>query len=736
MKRITALLFASLFFFMAMTSCNSSKKEMNNPFFSEWTTPYGVPPFDSIRVEHFQPAFERALSLHNAEIEAIVSNGEEPTFENVILAFDNAGRDLERVSLVFDMLSSAESNAELQSLQEELLPMRSAHEDEILMNDDLFQKVKTLYTQRQNLNLDALQLRLLEKTYKEFVRSGALLEKKEKARLKDINEELSLRSVKFNNNILAENNAFVMEIGEEDLVGIPLGVREQAFAMAEEMGKKGRWVFTLHKPSMIPFLTHSRNRALREKIYRAYLNRGNNDNEYDNKENVREMARLRCEKAHLLGFATYADYVIDNQMAEKPRKVYQLLNEIWTPALAKAKGELKQMEKLFRQDNPDSVKFESWDWWHYADKLREQDYSLDEEVLRSYFSLENVQAGIFFLANRLYGLTFRPVLIPVYHPEVSAYEVMDVDNSHLGILYFDFFPRPGKEQGAWCGNYVEQSYQEGKKISPVVSIVTNFTRPTSTSPALLTLDEVETLFHEFGHALHFLFHDVKYRGLSEVEGDFVEFPSQLMENWAFQPEVLKYYATHYRTREVMPHYLMEKMQKTELFNQGFMTTELLAASFTDLDIHSIKDYKEFDPMAFEKNALEERRGLIPQIEPRYRYPYFAHIFGGGYASGYYFYTWSEVLDKDAFEAFRETGDIFNRRVADRLRHRLLEKGGQKDGMSLYRDFRGANPDKKAMLKSKGMWSGKDDEQEPQKAPNPQMLDVKKAEKKAENMIEF
>lgn len=694
-------LFTALLVLMTSVACESGKNSAENPFLTPWETPYGVPPFDKIRAEHFMPAFERAMSLHDAEIDAIVANDDEPTFENVILAYDNAGQMLEQVELVFGMLAAAEKNEQLQALEEEIMPQLAAHEDRIGMNEALFAKVKSVYDRRAALGLDAGQLRLTEKTYQAFVRSGALLDEAGKARLAAINGELALVAVKFGNNILAENNRFVLELDADDLEGLPTAVREQARDKAREADKEGKYLFTLHKPSLIPFLTYSARRDLREKIYKACLNRCNNGDQYDNKQLVNEFVRLRTEKAHLLGYPSYAAYVVADEMAGTTGAVYALLEEIWGPALERARQELTEMEPLFRADVPDG-EFSSWDWWYYAEKLRKQNYSLDEEMLRPYFSLENVQSGIFFLANRLYGITFRPVSVPVYHPEVTAYEVLDADESHLGVLYFDYFPRAGKSQGAWCGNYVEQVYRDGERVAPVVAIVANFTRPTRNAPALLSLDEAETLFHEFGHALHFLFHDVKYRGLSEVEGDFVELPSQVMENWAFEPEVLKHYAVHYRTKEVIPAHLVDKLRRSELFNQGFMTTELVAAALSDMDIHSIENYEEFDVEAFERRALYEKRGLMPQIEPRYRYPYFSHIFDGGYSAGYYFYTWAEVLDKDAFEAFRESGDIMDKRTAERFRRRLLARGGSEDGMSLYRAFRGKDPDKTAMLVARGL----------------------------------
>ena len=694
---------------MAFSGCKTVKNSDENPFFTEWDTPYGVPPFDRIAPEHFMPAFERGMSLHAAEIDAIVSNNDAPTFENVILAYDASGRMLARTELVFGMLCAAETDERMQAIEAQTAPLLAAHADRILLDKRLFAKIKEVYDRRATLGRDAEQSRLLQKTYDAFVRAGALLDDTQKQRLKQINEELSGIGVQYGNHILAENNAFVLELASGDLEGLPAGVRDAAKEKAEAMGRKDKWVFTLHKPSLIPFLTYSARRDLRERIYKAYLNRCNNGDANDNKQLVNDFVRLRTEKARMLGYDSYADYVVSDQMAGTTEAVYALLDEIWTPALDRAKAELAEMDELLQRDQSGAT-FESWDWWYYAEKVRKQKYALDEEMLRPYFALENVRSGAFFLANRLYGITFRPISVPVYHPEVTAYEVLDADESHLGVLYFDFHPRDGKSQGAWCGNYVEQTYENGVRVAPVVSVVANFTRPAGGDPALLTLDETETLFHEFGHALHFLFHDVKYRGLTEVEGDFVELPSQIMENWAFEPELLRHYAVHFRSNEVIPDYLVEKLRRSELFNQGFATTELVAAALTDMDIHSLTTYEPFDVEAFEKRALNERRGLIPQIEPRYRYPYFSHIFDGGYSAGYYFYTWAEVLDKDAFQAFKQSGDLFNRQIADRFRRKLLARGGSEEGMAMYRAFRGADPDKRAMLRSRGLWNDPDEEE--------------------------
>ncbi len=704
MKRIlTIALFATT---MTLSSCDKTVKQSGeNPLIAEWNTPYGIPPFDQIQNEHYAPALKYAMEQHLAEIEAITTNSDEPTFDNVMLAYDRSGELLSRVMLCFEMICAAEKNDYLTEVEEEMMPQLAAHFDQIQMNDALFAKVKTLYDKRATLGLDAEQMRLLEKSYNDFVRSGALLSAEQKEQLKEINAALSLTAVKFGSNLLAETNDFKLVLTHNELDGLPSSVRDAAEEKAKQLGYKNKWVFTLHKPSLIPFLTYSTRRDLREQIYKAYLNRGNNGNENDNKDLINDFIRLRTEKAHLLGYECYADYVISDQMAQNKTAVYDLLGEIWVPALNRAKEELNEMETMFHRDHS-SATFESWDWWYYAEKVRRRNYSLDEEMLRPYFSLDNVRHGIFYLANRLYGITFRPVKIPAYHKECSAFEVLDKDQTLLGVLYFDFFPREGKGAGAWCGYYREPMRDaEGKRIPPVVSIVCNFTRPVGNTPALLNIDETGTLFHEFGHALHFLFSDTKYRGLLGVEGDFVELPSQIMENWAFEPELLAVYATHYRSGDMISQSIIDKLRRSTHFNQGFMTTELTAAALSDLEIHSINKYEEkIDVEAFEYKVLNEKRGLIPQIEPRYRYTYFSHIFDGGYSAGYYFYIWAEVLDKDAFEAFRESSDIFDSRIAERFRREVLSRGGEDDGMNLYRAFRGADPDKTPLLKARGLWN--------------------------------
>ena len=704
MKRFLGL-FALATVIITFISCDKQKSVGENPFFeAEWQTPYGVPPFDRIEFEHYQPAFERGMSLHNEEIVAIVESVEKPSFENTILAFDNSGQMLARVRTVFEMLASADTNEQMQALSSEMMPTLAAHHDAILMNERLFERIKSVYDARNTMKLDAEQRRLVEKIYRQFERSGAMLSADDKQRLKQINEKLTSLSVDFGRNVLAETNAYTLEATQSELLGVPTQVRDAAMDYANSIDKKGKHIFTLQKPSMIPLLTYAQNRELRENIYKAYIARANNGGEHDNNDIIAEMVSLRYEKAKLLGYDSYAHYVISDQMASTPDAVYDLLNQVWEPALEQAKRELERLKPHMSREKNGNEEFESGDWWYYAEKVRNTDYSLKEEDVREYLSLDNVKGGIFFLCNRLYGITFRPLKAPVYHPDCEVYEVIDSDDTPLGALYMDFHPRASKAGGAWCGTYVEQSYKDGKRVLPVVSIVCNFTPSVGSTPALLSIDETETFFHEFGHALHCLFSDVKYRGLSGVEGDFVELPSQIMENWAFATPMLKQYAVHYRRGEVMPDDMIRRIHESAKFNEGFNTTELVAAALSDLDIHSVQSADRIDVAEFERQALTEKRGLIPQIEPRYHYTYFSHIFDGGYSAGYYFYIWAEVLDKDAYQAFVESGDIFDRATAERFRREILSKGGTRAGMDMYRAFRGADPDNRAMLEARGLYT--------------------------------
>ncbi|MBQ2796486.1 MAG: M3 family metallopeptidase [Tidjanibacter sp.] len=700
MKTKTLFLATAALALMTVSCKNEAVVVAENPLLAEWNTPFGVPPFDQIEVDHYAPAFKAAMAIHEEEIEAIVNNPEEPTFDNTILALDNAGELLGKVANTFFLVASADTNEQMQKVEAKVSPLMSAHSDKIMMNDALFQRVKKVYEGRHKTGLDELQLRLTEQTYKDFVRSGANLSEEQKEELAKINSELSLATVEFARNLLAASAEFEMVLDkEDDLEGLPMSVRNAAKEAAEEAGHKGKYLFNLSKPSMLPFLTYAKNRELRQRLYEGYLNKCNLDDKNDNKEVINTIINLRTRKANLLGFPSHAHFVLDNVMAKTPENVYALLEEIWEPALNTSKEELAEMKKLAKRDfNP--KEFASWDWWYYAEKVRKQRYNLDEQALRPYFSLENVRLGIFGLCNRLYGITFSPVKVPVYNKECTAYQVLEADGTTLGVVIFDFFPRPGKSFGAWCGSYVDMAIKDGKRVNPVVTVVCNFTRPSGSTPALLTIDETETFFHEFGHALHSLFAQVPYKGLLGVERDFVELPSQIMENWATEPEVLKTYAVHYQTGAVIPNHLIKRLQKSDKFNQGFITTELLAASLSDMDIHTRTSTEPLDVNAFEREVLNERRGLIEEIAPRYRYPYFSHIFDGGYSAGYYSYTWAEVLDKDAYQAFVETGNLFDRKTAQRFR-KLLESGGTKDGMTLYKEFRGAEPSRVPLMVARG-----------------------------------
>ncbi len=696
---------------MTLTNCKTSRFHGENPFFFEWDTPYGIPPFDEIKPEHYKPAMEKAMELHKAEIDSIVANPAAPDFRNTILAFDNSGKKLDQVTSVFDMVTAADTNEELQAVRKEMIPLLSKHSDEITLNDRLFDRVHAVYDglgtpgldKGPDNNLDSLQRRLTEKIHKGFVRSGALLDAAQKERLKAINGELASAQVRFGDNMLKALADFKMVLDSADVKGLPAAVKDAAAAAAEKAGEKGRFLFTLDKSSMIPFLINSDREDLRDSLYRGYLDRCNYGTPTDNREVINEIVRLRMERAQLLGFDSHAQYVLDDRMAKTPDNVYGLLDQLWSPALERAKEEASEFGARKNADNPGRPLMAS-DWWFYAEKVRKQRYDLDEEMIKPYFSLSNVQAGIFELCNRLYGITFRPLKnVPVYNAECTSYEVFDKDGSHLGVLIMDFFPRPGKGSGAWCVTYRMRSYENGQRIDPIVSIVANFTRPSGSRPALLNIEETSTFFHEFGHAVHMMMIDVPYLGLTDgVERDFIELPSQLMENWALRPEMLRRYATHYSTGDVIPDNLIEKIGAAATFNQGFATTELLAASYSDMDIHMLAQYSPIDVNAFETEALNVRRGLIPEIAPRYRYPYFGHIFDGGYSAGYYGYIWAEVLDKDAFEAFVESGDIFDTKVAESFRKNILERGSSADGMTLYRNFRGHEPSGEYLLYSRGL----------------------------------
>ena len=698
-KPLAALVVGSVL----LAGCTREKTEEMNPFLTEYTTPFGVPPFDKIKNEHYIPAFKEGMKQHQEEIDAIVDNDDPSTFENTIEALDKSGELLDKVNGVFFRLRSAETNDELDSIARVIQPELTAHNSSINLNPGLYERVKAVYDERESLDLSTEQAMVLEKTYRKFVRGGANLDNDAKERIKEIDKQLAMLTMQFGDNLLKETNNYWMVIEDEaDLAGLPESVRSAASDAARAAGLDDKWVFTLHKPSWIPFLQYAENRELREELYRAMFMRCNRGNEYDNNEVIKQILELRIERANLLGFETHAAYVLDERMAKNADNVYDLLMQVWEPALNKAKEEALMMQDMIDLEGGD-FKLASWDWWYYAEKIRQEKYDLDEGELRDYFSLEAIKEGLFSVVNKLYGLTFETRDdLPVYNKEVEAYEVKDRNGSHLGIIYMDFFPRPGKRGGAWSTSIRRAHVLDGKKITPVHLIVMNFTRPTGDQPALLSFDETLTLFHEFGHALHSMLTKCEYLTVSgsAVATDFVELPSQIMENWAAHPDVLRTYAKHYRTGEVIPEELLAKLDAAGKFNQGFATVEYTAASILDMDYHTLTDASGIEPNAFEEASMD-RIGLIDEIIPRYKSNYFQHIFSGGYSAGYYSYMWSEVLDKDAFNAFVETS-LFDQATATSFRQNILEKGGSMDEMEMYINFRGAEPTIEPLLKGRGL----------------------------------
>ena len=701
MKKI-CLLFVVLA--VIVSACNTTKepkKDMSNPFFSEYKTPFQVPPFNEIKLEHFMPAIEAGINEQVAEIKAITDNKEEASFNNTVLIFDQSGDLLTKVSNVFFNLNSANTNDEMQALAREITPKLSTHRDNIMLNKDLFLRVKAVYEKRNELNLDAEQLRVVEKYYRDFDRNGANLADDKQVELRKLNDELSMLELKFEENSLAETNKnFKLVVDKEiDLKGLPVDVITAAAELAKNDSLEGKWIFTLQKPSMIPFLQYAENRDLREKLYRGYTNRCNNNNEFDNKQVIEKIVKLRAQRAELLGYANHAAYTVDVNMAKTPENIHEFLMKLWTPALERAKTERADMQAMI---NKEGGKFdlEMWDWWYYAEKVRKAKYDLDEAQLKPYFSLNSTVEGMMYVANKLYGIKFiKRTDLPVYNEEAIAYEVQEADGKHVGVFYMDFHPRAGKRNGAWQTEYRSQSYKNGQMVTPVVSIVCNFTRPAGDVPALLSYEEVTTLFHEAGHALHALFTDGPYRRTAgNVPRDFVELPSQIMENWASEPEVLRAYAKHYKTGEAIPEVLITKLEKSAQFNQGFETVEYLAASLLDMDWHT----QAFtgDVEAFEKASMD-KISLIDEIVPRYRSSYFSHIFSGGYSAGYYVYIWAAVLDADAFDAFKQSGNIFNPDYAAKFRQ-LLTKSGSDEGMAIYKNFRGQEPSIEPLLKRRGL----------------------------------
>ncbi|MBN2802092.1 MAG: M3 family metallopeptidase [Deltaproteobacteria bacterium] len=683
-------------------------KSETNPLLKEFNTEFSLPPFNEIKDGDYLPAAKEAMKVHNAEIKAIIENSDEPDFKNTIESFEYSGALLNRVILLFFAKHSANTNSEIQKIAQEISPLISSHYDNISMNSELFEKVKSVYNKKDLFDLNGEQTRLLEETFKNFKRGGALLNDKDKKRLNDINMQLSLLSLKFEENLLGENNRFELNITDEkDLSGLSSAVIDGAKDAALKDEKDG-WMFTLHKPSFIPFMQFADNRNLREKMFNGYSQRGNHNDEFDNKAVLLKMVRLRIEKAQLLGYRTHADYALEDTMAKSAENVDKLLQKLWLVSLKGAKHEAEELQKIMDKDLKSKglpeEKLMAFDWFYYTEKLRKKSFDLSDSELRPYFLLENVQKGAFLVAGKLYGLKFIPLNnVPVYRDDIKVVEVRDSEDKHVGVLYLDYFPQEGKQQGAWMTEFRGQEIKNENFIHPIIVNVFNFTRPSQGEPSLLSLEEVETLFHEFGHALHGLLSDVHYPSLSgtNVSRDFVEMPSQFMENWAVEPEVLKEYAFHYETSEPISDELIQKMENSSKFNQGFITVEYLAAALLDMKWHTLdKDPGDIDVNQFENKVLE-KLGLIREIIPRYKSTYFAHIFSGGYSSGYYSYIYSAVLDSDAFFAFKEQPDLFDSETAKSFKENILTKGNSDKPLNLYMNFRGREPSIEPLLIKRG-----------------------------------
>ena len=681
-----------------------------NPLLREWTGPWGLPPFAEIRVDHFLPAVKAGVDAQRREVRIITDNPEPPTFENTVIALDRSGRLLEKVEMVLYNLSSAETTPELQAVMRDVAPLTTALEDDIFLDRRLFARVDAVWKARESLGLDPVSVRLISEMRKAFVRAGAALDDAAQARLREINQELAVLGLKFGDNLLAETNAFQLVLDKPgDLAGLAPATIEAAAAAAEKAGLAGRWLVNLSYPSMWPFVQQSTRRDLRRQVITAYAERCNRGNEFDNRETVIRIAALRLEKAGLLGYPSWADFVLEERMAGTPAGVDGLLDRLWEPALKVARREAAEYAAMAAADGIEDG-LEAWDWHYYAEKMRASRYGIDTEKLREYFTLDNALSGAFELARRLYGITFVPVRnLSLYHPDVLAWEVRDADGSFLGLFLGDYHPRPGKRVGAWSSRYRSQEIVDGVDIRPIVVNVGNFTRPSGGKPALLSPDEVETLFHELGHGIHSLMARVPYRFLAGVPRDFVELPSQIMENWVFEPEMLALFARHFDTGEVIPKELVAKIQAASRHNQGFATVEYLAASKLDMEWHRVRSADFGDAAGFEARVLKDI-GMPDEIIPRYRSTYFNHIFGGGgsYSAGYYSYIWSEVLDADAFDAFREAGNLFDRAVASSFRTNVLERGGTVEAGRMYRDFRGRDPRVEPLLEKRGLVPGEAD----------------------------
>src|SRR5574344_35621 len=688
---------------LAVALSSNMMAQVSNPLLNEFDTPFQIAPFEKITIDNYREAILKGLDEDKKEVEAIIKNPAAPNFENTIAALDQSGKLLDKAESTFSPISSSNSTEATRALQKELSPLFSAHSDDIYLNPKLFTKVKQVYDNQKKFNLNKEQKRVLEKIYKRFVRSGANLSDDKKEQLRKLNTEISMLQLNFSQNLMKEtNNTYVTVDKLSDLEGLSEGDIEAAAKMAETQGQKGKWMFNMQRPSCNPVLEYAKNRELRKKVYEAYCNRGNKDNQFDNKEISRKLVVLRLQKAKLMGFKDYASMALDDRMAKNSQNVYNLLNSVLTPAIAKSQEELNDIREEIKRDGG-NFEPEGWDYRYYLNKAKQRKFAVDEEQIRPYLEINNVREGIFYVANKLYGLTFKERKdLPVYEPTAQSFEVIDKDGKTLAIFYSDYYPRDGKGAGAWCTAFRGQDYKGNERIIPIVVNVCNMTSPSGDKPALQSIDNVTTMFHEFGHALHSFMRDVHYNNTSNVERDFVELPSQINEHWAFEPEVLKVYAKHYKTGEVIPMDLVKKIQDSSKYGQGFATVEYVAASLVDMDLHTLTNVPaDLNVMKFEQEKLA-KRGVPRQIKPRYSVTNFSHTMGGGYTAGYYSYMWAEVLDADGFQAFKETGNIFNQKLADKFRKYVLTPGGIDDGMTMYKNFRGREPKTDALLVNRGL----------------------------------
>ncbi|WP_127716504.1 M3 family metallopeptidase [Halobacteriovorax sp. HLS] len=674
-----------------------------NPISNEYKTVFSTVPFEEIKNEHYLPALEEGIKIAKDNLAKIKANPEPATFENTIVALERSGDAVDKVAEIFFNLLSAETNDEMQEIAKEFSPKITAYGNDILLDAELFSKVKEVWENKDSFSLDAEDLKLLEKNYKSFVRNGALLNETQKSELRSIDEELSTLSLNFGNNNLKETNKYEMVLeNESDLAGLPDGAKEAAAMIAKEKGYEGKWVITLDYPSLIPFMTYAENRDLREKLYRANTTKSCKGDELDNKENVKRFSVLRHKRANLLGYASHADFTLEERMASTPGNVGEFLENLLSKSKPHAQNEIEELKKyVIANGGPEDL--QNWDTAFWSEKLKKEKFSVDDEMLKPYFKLENVIDGVFQVASKLYGLNFNERSdIQKYHKDVMTYEVTDESGKHIAAFYADFFPRATKRNGAWMTAYRGQSNFAGEEKRPHISIVCNFTKPTETKPSLLTFNEVTTLFHEFGHALHGMLADTKYPSLSgtSVFWDFVELPSQILENWAYEQECLALFAKHYETGEVIPSELVQKIKDSASFHAGMGTMRQLSFALLDMAWHSGDNSSVDDAEAFEKKAMESTT-LLPKVDGSMMSTSFGHIFAGGYSSGYYSYKWAEVLDADAFEHFKENG-IFNREIAKKFKDNILSKGGTEHPMELYKKFRGAEPTPDALLRRSGL----------------------------------